>query len=68
MFFVYMNDHFQVFPHFNTKLNIFYVIGSAKQIATNVLSTSKTKEQNKQCNKRKSDILFQNLSLDPFYF
>jgi hypothetical protein len=60
--------HFQVFLHFNTKLNIFYVIKSTKQRATNVLWTSKAKEQNIECKKRKSNILSQIWSLDPLYF
>jgi hypothetical protein len=45
-------------------LIVFYVIGSAKHKATNFLSTSKAKEQNKERRKRKSDILF----LDSLYF
>jgi hypothetical protein len=49
-------------------LNVFYVIGSAKQKTTNVLGTSKTKEQSRECRKRKSDTLSQILSLDPLYF
>jgi hypothetical protein len=44
----------------------FYVIGGAKQRATNVLWTLKAKEQSKERKKRKSDILFQILSLEPF--
>jgi len=52
------------FPSFQTKLNVFYVIGSAKQGATNGFWTSKAKEQNKKRKKRKNDIL----PLDPFYF
>jgi Na+/melibiose symporter-like transporter len=49
-------------------LNIFNVIGSAKQRTTNVLGTSKAKEQSKECKKRKNDILSQILSLDPLLF
>jgi len=37
-------------------LNIFYVIGSAKQKAINVLSTSKVNEQNKERKKRKDEV------------
>jgi len=50
------------------KLNVFYVIGSAKWKATNVLLTSKAKEQNKKSWKKKSDILSQILLLNPPYF
>jgi hypothetical protein len=61
-------EHFQVFLHFKTKLNVFYVIGSAKQIVTNVFLTSKTKEQRKKHIKKKSDILSQILYIDAPYF
>jgi hypothetical protein len=60
--------HFQVFCHFNTKLNGFYVIGSTKQRATNVLWTLKAKEQSRKHKKIKSDILSQILSLNPFAY
>jgi hypothetical protein len=46
-------EHFQVFPHFLTKLKVFYVIGSAKQRATNVFSISKAKEQSKKVRKER---------------
>ncbi len=46
-------------------MNIVYVIGSAKQKATNVLWTSKAKEQSIKGKNRKSDILSQILSLNP---
>jgi hypothetical protein len=64
----FITEHFQVSPHFRTKLNVFYVIGNAKWRATNVFWTSKTKEQSRKCRKRKNDILFQILSLGPPYF
>jgi hypothetical protein len=57
-------EHFQVFPHFIIELKVFYVIGSAKKRTTNVLWTSKAKEQSKKRTKRKSDILFQILPLN----
>jgi hypothetical protein len=56
------------FPSFQHQIERFYVIGSAKQKGTNVFWTSKAKEQNRKRKKRKSDILSQILSLDPFYF
>ncbi len=53
------------FSFISTPNNVFYVIGSAKPRTTNVLWTSKKKEQNREHRKRKSDILPQILSLDP---
>jgi hypothetical protein len=49
-----------IFLSFQHQIERFYVIGSAKQRATNVFSTSKAREHMK----RKSDIL----SLNPLYF
>jgi hypothetical protein len=64
----FITKHFQVFPHFKTKLSIFLCHWKRKTKSYKCSLTSKTKEQNKKCKKKKSDILFQFLSLDPPYF
>jgi len=59
-------EHLKIFLHFLTNLKFFNVIGSTKPKATNVFWTLKAKEQNIKHSKKKSDILSQILSLDPF--
>jgi hypothetical protein len=44
------------FPSFQHQSEFFYIIGNTKQKATNVPSTSKVKEQSRECMKWKSDL------------
>jgi hypothetical protein len=61
-------EHFQVFSCFITKLKVFLCHWKRKIESDKCSKNLKSKGTSKKCKKRKSDILFQILSLDFFSY